>query len=254
VASAPALSNAAAPANVPSITATVAGVVAARRGQRQDCAMGAMRRALVVADGELPSPSLLAARAKEADLVVAADGGAAKALRAGVSVDAVVGDLDSLTEAVRQFVPSEHIHKVDDLDSTDLQKAIEFCLAKGATRVDVTAAGGGRADHALANLSVIPLYRGRADVRVVDDRFEIRLVDGLTTIDGVVGTVVSLVAIGRCEGVSTSGLRWDLADFTLDFSPRGVHNELHRPPATVSVRSGDLLLFQGRWVEPHASS
>ncbi|MCK9518680.1 MAG: thiamine diphosphokinase [Dehalococcoidia bacterium] len=212
----------------------------------------AVRHALVVADGDIPSPSLLAGLAKRAGLVVAADGGAAKALRAGLVVDAVVGDLDSLTEAVRRSIPEQNIHKSFDLNSTDLQKAIEYCLAWGATRIDVTAAGGGRADHALANLSVIPLYRGQADVRVVDDLFEIRLVDGTIEIEAPVGTVVSLVAIGRCEGVTTTGLRWDLTEHTLPFSPRGVHNEVERHPATVAVRNGDLLLFQGRWIEPHA--
>lgn len=214
--------------------------------------MASVNRALVFADGDLPSPALIRELLDEADLVVAADGGASKALRAGVVVDAVVGDLDSLTRAARRHIPAERIIEVRDLYSTDLQKAIEYCLEHGASRIDVTAAGGGRSDHALANLSVIPLYRGRADVRVIDDLFEIRLIDGHTTIDAPIGTVVSLVAIGTCEGVTTNGLRWDLTDRTLQFSPLGVHNEVVKRPATVSVRSGDLLLFQGRWVEPHA--
>ncbi|MCZ7579006.1 MAG: hypothetical protein M5U18_18940 [Dehalococcoidia bacterium] len=47
-------------------------------------------------------------------------------------------------------------------------------------------------------------------------------------------------------------MRWDLHDFTLTFSPRGVHNEVADTPATISVRTGDLLLFRGRWVERHA--
>jgi thiamine pyrophosphokinase len=65
------------------------------------------------------------------------------------------------------------------------------------------------------------------------------------------GTVVSLVAIGPCEGVTTSGMRWDLHDYALGFSPYGIHNEVAISPATVSVRNGDLLLFRGRWVEKH---
>ena len=91
-----------------------------------------------------------------------------------------------------------------------------------------------------------------ARVRMVDERFAIELVDGEAGVEGPAGTVVSLVAVGRCEGVSTSGLRWELRDATLDFSARGVHNEIAHTPARVSVRSGDLLLFAGRWVERHA--
>ena len=80
----------------------------------------------------------------------------------------------------------------------------------------------------------------------------VELVAGEAEILGPVGTVVSLVAIGPCEGVSTRGLRWELEEASLAFSARGVHNEIARPPAQVSVRSGDLLLFAGRWVERHA--
>ncbi len=208
-------------------------------------------RTLVVADGELPSAGLMRLLAAEAELVVAADGGADKALSVGVRPDAVVGDLDSVSLEARAVLPLDAFHHAPSLDATDLQKAIDYALGRGATRVDVVAAGGGRADHALANLSVLPLYRGLAAVRVVDDLFEIELVESEVRIDAPVGTVVSLVAIGECRGVTTRGLRWDLANHTLIFSPYGVHNEVARNPATVSVESGDLLLFRGRWVEKH---
>jgi thiamine pyrophosphokinase len=208
-------------------------------------------RALVVADGELPSGRLMRELAGGADLVVAADGGADKALSAGLRVDAVVGDLDSLSLEARAVIPPGSLHHAPSADETDLQKAIEFALARGATAIDIAAAGGGRADHALANLSVLTVYRRRAALRVVDDLFEVELVDGEVSIDAPPGTVVSLVAIGLARGVTTRGLRWNLSDYTLAFSPYGVHNEVEQPPATVSVESGDVLLFRGRWVERH---
>ena len=209
-------------------------------------------RALVVANGEPPSGDLFHRLAETADLIVAADGGAIIALDAGITPDAVVGDLDSLPARLALSLPPERLHRVSELDTTDLQKAITFAIARGATQVDIAAAGGGRADHALANLSVLVTFRGRTGIRIHDDLFEISLVDGMATIDAPPGTLISLVAIGPCEGVTTSGMRWDLHDFTLTFSPRGVHNEVADTPATVSVRTGDLLLFRGRWVERHA--
>jgi thiamine pyrophosphokinase len=148
-------------------------------------------------------------------------------------------------------IPPDRFHQARALDTTDLQKAIAFALERGASEIDVVAAGGGRADHALANLSVLTIFRG-VPVRMHDDQFVISLVDGMTEIEGEPGTLVSLVAIGTCQGVTTTGMRWDLTDFTLEFSPRGIHNELLGERATVSVREGDLLLFEGRWVERHA--
>ena len=209
-------------------------------------------RALVFANGEPPSQSTIDDCAALARLVVAADGGAAGALEAGVTPGAVVGDLDSLPKATRIRFTAAQLHQDNDPERTDLQQAIDFCIEAGADRIDVLAAGGGRADHALANLSVVALYRGVADVRLIDDWFEIRLVDGMARIDRDEGTIVSLVAIGPCTGVTTRGMRWDLTDASLGFSPRGIHNEVATRPAVVRVLTGDLLLFEGRRVERHA--
>jgi thiamine pyrophosphokinase len=138
-----------------------------------------------------------------------------------------------------------------DPDHTDLEKAVRWAIDRGARRVDIVAASGGRADHALANLSVLIAFQREADVHLLDDQFDVRRVDGDAIVDAPAGTIVSLVAIGECTGVTTSGLRWDLGGVTLRFSPYGVHNEVRRRPAVISVASGDLLLFEGRWVEPH---
>lgn len=207
--------------------------------------------ALVFANGEPPSAALVEELRQSADLVVAADGGAEKALAYGVRVDAVVGDLDSVGPNLMSLLPESAFHRVPAADRTDLEKAVEFCIDHGAGSVDIVSAGGGRADHALANLSLLTGFRGRTRVRLIDDLFEIRLVEGEETVRAPVGTVVSLVALGTCTGVTTRGLRWDLADATLTFGTRGVHNEVSAPLATVAVREGDLLLFTGRWVEKH---
>ena len=209
-------------------------------------------RALVFANGE-PAPAALVTELRAlADTVIAADGGARHAIANGIIPDAVVGDLDSVDDTLRAVIPSANFHKAGRLDTTDLEKAVAFAIERGATEVDIVAAGGGRADHALANLSVLVTNRGKATVRMHDEFFEISLIDGRSVVEGPPGTVVSLVALGACTGVTTDGLRWPLSDFTLPFGPRGIHNEIESPPAAVSVRSGDLLLFKGRWVEKHA--
>ena len=208
-------------------------------------------RALVFANGEPPSAALVEELSDGAPMVVAADGGARHALAAGLTPDAVVGDLDSLDDDLWGRIPAERLHRVARLDVTDLEKAVAFAIDAGASEIDIVGAGGGRPDHALANLSVLALHRGKARIAVHDEFFEITLVDGTSPIEGPPGTVVSLVAIGECAGVTTRGLRWPLEDFTLPFGPRGIHNEIGRQPASVSVRSGTLLLFRGRFIEKH---
>lgn len=208
-------------------------------------------KALVVAHGEAPGAALLHRLAREASLIIAADGGADRALVAGIVPALVTGDLDSVSDEARSRLPPAAFILDADPERTDLQKAIALATARGATAIDVVCAGGGRADHALANLSVLVLGRGGPRLRLLDDLFEVTLVEGEATVEGPGGTVVSLVAIGRCRGVTTRGLRWDLTEAELTFSPRGVHNEIVQSPASVRVASGDLLLFRGHWVEHH---
>ena len=208
-------------------------------------------RALVIANGEPPSLALWTELLASVGLIVAADGGADLALAEGILPDAVVGDLDSVSATARSRISAERFHRDADPHRTDLQKAIRFAIDNGAGEIDVIAWGGNRADHALANLSVLPLFREEALIRLVDDLFEVTLVNDRAEIKAPPGTVVSLVAIGTCEGVRTTGLRWDLDGEALTFSPRGIHNEMAKTHASISVDSGDLLLFLGRWVEKH---
>jgi thiamine pyrophosphokinase len=208
-------------------------------------------RALVFAHGDPPSAELVNALATGADLIVAADGGADVALRFGIALDAVVGDLDSLSDNARARIPEPALHYQPRADMTDLEKAAAYCITRGCDVIDVVGAGGGRADHALGNLSVLTVFRGQAEIRLHDELFEVSLVAGRVEVRGEPGSVVSLIAIGQCHGVTTHGMRWDLNDRTLAFSPLGVHNEIRVSPASIEVREGDLLLFRGRWVEKH---
>lgn len=208
-------------------------------------------RAVVIANGDSPSPELFAQLMAGAPMLIAADGGARHALALGYIPEAVVGDLDSVDDEMRAAIPKERFKRVARLDITDLEKAISFAVQLGMDEIDIAGAGGGRSDHALANLSALTMHRGRARITMHDELFAASLVEGETTVEGTEGTVVSLVAIGECRGVTTRGMRWDLDDFTLPFGPRGIHNEIARSPATVSVASGDLLLFRGRWIEKH---
>ena len=207
-------------------------------------------KALIVANGDAPQADLTRELAGNADIVVAADGGSATALAANVTPDFVVGDLDSIAN-LAPYLSSDRIIPMTDQAATDLEKAVAFCIERNCDEVDIIGAGGGRADHALSNLSILVLFRDQVKMRIVDDRFETSLVSGTAEVSGEPGTVISLVALGTCTGVTTEGLRWKLQNDTLEFSPHGVHNELIGGTGSVTVRDGHLFLFKGRWVERH---
>ena len=221
------------------------------------------RHAVLVGDGDVPSRAALDAAwpGWDADvaLIVAADGGAAKAPLAGLRPDLLVGDADSLDAdglaAVRAAgIPVELVPAAKD--ESDLELAILAALARGATRITVLGAlGGPRFDHALANAWLLahPALAGRVVV-LLDATTRIRLLDATggpaaAELEGRAGDLVSLFAFGAdAEGVSTAGLAYALRDELLPVGPaRGLSNVRSGPTARVELRAGRLLV-----VETHA--
>lgn len=212
--------------------------------------------AVVFAGGDAPSDELLAAqwRCTPPDaLVVAADSGLHTALRLGLRVDVVVGDLDSVApsalDAARAAGARIDVHPVDK-DATDLELALAAARDLGARRITVVSGDGGRHDHLLANALVlaaddyadltVDAVVGTAVCTVVRDR---------RTLHGTVGSLCTLLPIGgTARGVTTTGLRFPLRDEDLHpGSTRGVSNELAEVDAGITLRSGVLLA-----VQPHA--
>jgi thiamine pyrophosphokinase len=203
--------------------------------------------ALVLAGGD-PVTADLRALLPSADLVVAADGGLAQADALGLSVDVVVGDFDSvkpddLAAAERAGATVERHPAAKD--HTDLELAVIAARDRGATRVVVVGAWGGRVDHELANLLLLA-SDAYASLRleVIGARGRVIAVRDSVEITGASGELVTLLAVGGAvTGVRTTGLRYPLHGETLTpGSSRGVSNELVEPVATVTVATGVLLV------------
>lgn len=211
-----------------------------------------MGHVLVVGDIALPPPSILKPLVRGADLVVAADGGANRALEAGVKVDWVVGDLDGILPDVLARFPKSRIRRDANPYRTDLEKVMGFLSRRKGRRVVLTGVTGGRLDHTLGTLAVLAAWRGRFTLRVVDEHFVTTLVERSATFRAAKGTMVSLMAPAGARGVTTRGLRFALQDRDLDFSPLGIHNEVAHNPVRITVREGLLYLMRSHGVKPHA--
>ncbi len=208
-------------------------------------------RALVVASAPLDDMMLLGVLA-EAELVIAADGGAAPLLAVDCTPDLVVGDLDSLpTDALAELecreVPIERHPR--DKDETDLELALEAARARGARELVILGALGARWDHSLANILLLaaPRFSGLS-LRILGDGQEIGVLHAGRTLEvtGVSGEILSLIPVGGdAVGITTKGLRFPLRGDTLRFSaPRGVSNEFTGGVATVSLTRGVLLVVR----------
>lgn len=208
-------------------------------------------RCVVIASGDLdPDDERWLA---DADLVIAADGGATSLDRLGLRPDVLVGDLDSTTSTLvdRLEASGTRIERHPaDKESSDTELALGAAMASGATPIVVLGAfGGDRIDHELANVLLLadPALAGR-DIRLVRGRSTVRIVHGRARaeLEGPAGGTVTLMPIGGdVTGVTTYGLRWPLDGATLRMGrSRGLSNEIVAAPASVQLEHGTLLVVE----------
>lgn len=212
-------------------------------------AEGAMLRSgagvTVIGGGAVLAGELEAALAI-APALVAADGGADRALALGRVPDLVLGDLDSLSDAARLRIPAGRIHLIAEQDSTDFTKCLRridapFVLAVGFA--------GLRLDHTLAALSAMaaggamPVSMPKSmPVILLAAEDVVFLAPPRLDLDLPPGTRLSLWPMGPARGRST-GLEWPIDG--LEFAPAARVGTSNRVvgPVTLCIEGQMLVLL-----------
>ena len=211
-------------------------------------------RALIFANGDPASREVVQRWMQPDSIAIAADGGVRNALTAGITPDTVIGDLDSLPDAIRADLERRGVRFIVHparKDETDLELAIHHALERGATEIVIFSALGGRWDQSLANvlLLTLPDLRG-VPARIVDQRQTMAILAGDTEahIEGRVGDTLSLIALGGdAHGVTVEGCEYPLNQARLPFGKTlGISNVLIEPTARVSVKEGIVLVIHIR--------
>ncbi len=147
----------------------------------------------------------LALALRHAPLLIAADGGAGAALKAGYEPDAVIGDLDSLVPSDRARIAPWRVFLINEQDSTDFDKALRSIAAPLVLAVGFL---GGRVDHQLAAFSTLVRHADRACVLLGPGEIVFH-VPRLLELDLAVGDIVSLFPMLPVSGRS-QGLEWPI--------------------------------------------
>ena len=208
-------------------------------------------KVVVVASGELGPAD--ADWLSDANLVIAADGGAAALDRLGRRPDRLVGDLDSADATLVDRLTAAGVdierHPADK-DASDTELALDAARAAGATEIVLLGAlGGDRLDHGLANVLLLTdAELAGVDIRLIGAGSVVRALHGghSLLLRGRIGALVTLLPIGGdAAGVTTDGLRWPRSAAELRMGrSRGLSNVVERTPASVSLEHGTLLVIE----------
>jgi thiamine pyrophosphokinase len=201
----------------------------------------------------LPGPPVKRSMDTSDHLVIAVDGGLANANAAGTKVDVVIGDMDSVdAELLARYRDSvEIIEFPAGKDETDFELALVHARTLNPENVVIVSGDGGRADHLIANASVLAGELTR-DYFVTwhtnDGVYYVCRPDQPRTFATKIGDIVSILPLGTdAHGVKTEGLKWQLANETLHWDhARGMSNVATSEECSIAVTKGTVLIFRDK--------
>lgn len=172
--------------------------------------MTAPYKCVVVANGSFPQTSGVLDYLHKASVIIACDGAVEALRQAGLTPDAIVGDLDSIPAPLREQY-ADRIHHVEDQEINDLTKAVRFACNAGHTEVLILGATGLREDHTLGNISLLmdyaPMFRR---IEMMSDYGIFTPILQTTTLESCPGQQISLFSMNPDSEISTDGLHWPI--------------------------------------------
>jgi len=191
-------------------------------------------RSILCLNGEIPERVFF-----ETDLpIIAADGAANKLVNHGIKPHAIIGDLDSVHDHIRD---THHTIHYADQNSNDYQKSLAYLEKNNLLPAIVVGIDGGYLDHALNNVNIFMqtdsvLYAPPL-IGMVINAGEKKILTPLKN------TKISLIGFPHAE-ISSNGLKWELHKQSLTFP--GVNSCFNRCQANeieIIAHQGTLLIL-----------
>lgn len=207
-----------------------------------------------VDSGWLKDTLLSCMKKEDKNLVIAADKGLLYAKEAGIAVDRILGDFDSLPAGILEEYRQKGIPirtYPPEKDYTDTHLALMWALEEKADKVTILGGMGSRFDHSFANIGLLSyLLANGAEGEIIDPNNRIFMMDrnhtGIKTIrkNTEKQEYISLIPYTeRVTGITLSGFKYPLTNETLEIGiSRGISNELSEQTGTIEVEEGILMV------------
>jgi len=200
-----------------------------------------MKTAALFLNGDAPNPMALE---KALDFPIeyrlCTDGAFYYMESIGIVPEGIIGDMDSLHDVPNNI----DIHFIDDQNTTDFEKALDFLVKRAFQRVVVLGSTGGQHDHFLGNLNAAYKFRKQLEIIFFDQSQAFYLVDKDHQFETKLGKVISLVPFPKVIIKALHGLEYGLNNETLDLEERvGTRNIARSEQVKIELTSGALWLF-----------
>ncbi len=200
-------------------------------------------KTVILANGAYPTHDVPLTHLRDAGLIVCCDGAAEKLVAHGLEPGIIIGDLDSVSPALKKRYAKVLVQDSDQ-ETNDLTKAVRWCIARGITEVVILGATGIREDHTLGNISLLADYNRSIRATILTDTGSFMVFDSSVTISSWPGQQVSLFSIDPTLAVTSSGLRYPLSALRLGSWWRGTLNEAVADRFILDFKGSQVIVYQ----------
>lgn len=197
---------------------------------------------VILADGTFPVRPQPLAALRRAPRIVCCDGAARKLRAFGLEPAAVVGDLDSLSPALRRAYGARVVRDPGQ-DDNDLSKAFRYCLQQGWKNLVVLGATGLREDHTLGNISLLADFAREARVILLTDTGEFRPLLKSGRMTSRPGQAVSVFSLDPATAITSRGLKYPLRRLRLSRWWQATLNEAVGRTVELRFTGGPVLVY-----------
>ena len=199
---------------------------------------------IILADGEFPKNEKLLRLLRDSGRVICCDGAALKLHEFGRKPDAIVGDLDSLSDELKGLY-NDIIFASSDQETNDLTKAIEYCQMKNYQEIVILGATGLREDHTLGNISLLAEYSLRIkDICLLTDYGRMDAIHKSTNFACLPGQQISIFSLTPDTQISAYGLLYPIESRNFTSWWQGTLNHTTGDNFRIEMDKGRLLVYQ----------
>jgi thiamine pyrophosphokinase len=201
-----------------------------------------MKKVVILANGKFPESDIPLGYLGNADKIICCDGAVENLVACGLEPDAIVGDMDSISEELKSRY-SNILFPDSDENSNDLTKAVKYSIGIGCTDIVILGASGYREDHMLGNISLIADYSEYIAVRMVTDRGIFLPANSEEKIKSFPGQQVSVFSFGNACRLTSVNLKYPLDNLLLDRLWTGTLNECTDDFFSLQFGDGSIVVF-----------
>jgi len=201
-------------------------------------------RIVILADGKFPTHSIPLFLLRSAKNIICCDGSAEKLINEGLIPNTIVGDMDSLPEALQTKYASI-IHRECDQEYNDLTKAVLFAIKQNPSYIYIVGATGLRDDHTIGNISLLSYYKTLTDIPIelYTDTGKFRPITTGATFDAPIGSKISIFSLDTDLRIISEGLRYPLDEVIFDSWWKATLNQTTADSFKLIFESGRVILY-----------